>query len=316
MKRSILVSLFVAAALTASASAYAQPGDKTRAKEAYDRGLEAHKRGDLKRAAEEFARADALAPSPVALQAALDASIEADDAPLGAELLERSRREPATPTLAASITAAHLKFRGKTGKVRVECPSGATCHAKLDDRPIEVDKVVWARTGPHTIAFGVDGGRAQTKTIEVSADQLTEISAGKGGAVAPLASADATVPSSAGEDSPRKKGPFTDGLPPIFFFGGIGLTVVLAGVTTYFALDTSSQHEEFENAGCTRANFAPCADLQSKGESSQSTANVMLALTGVAAVGTAVVGIAFTNWKGPMVAMHPGGGGATWRVTF
>lgn len=314
MKRTLIGSLLASVAITISSPAHAQPSDKARAKEAYDRGLEAHKRGDLERAAEEFARADAFAPSPIALQAALDAAIEADDAPLGAELLERSRREPAPPGLAASITAAHLKFNGRTGKVRVICPKSATCTAKLDERPIDVEKVVWARTGQHTVVSQIDG-KSVKKVVDVGPDQLVEISPVKGGTSTRVAADDTTPPAEA-DEGPRKRGRLADGLPPIFFYGGLGLTVVLAGVTTYFMVDTSNKHSEFENAGCTRGNFAPCAGLQSDGESSQSTANVMLALTGVAAVGTAVVGVAFTNWKGPLLAAYPGGGGATWRVAF
>ena len=309
----VIGSLLFATAMTSSVPANAQP-DKAGAKEAYDRGLAAHKKGDLKKAAEEFARADSLAPSPIALQAALDAAIEADDAPLGAELLERSRREPAPPGLAASITAAHLKFNGRTGKVRVACPSDAKCSAKLDDRPVETEKIVWARTGQHTVVLQIDG-KSEKKVIEVGSDQLVEVASSKGGAASRSTPADEPPPPAA-DESRRKRGMFSDGLPPVFFFGGVGLTVVLAGVSTYFMVDTSNKHSEFENAGCTRANFAPCAGLQSDGESSQSTANVMLALTGVAAVGTAIVGVAFTNWKGPMIAAHPGGAGATWRVAF
>ena len=316
MKRSFFGCFLVALSMTVSLPALAQGSDTTRAKEAYDRGLQAHKRGDLKKAAEEFARADAYAPSPIALQAALDAAVEADDAPLGAELLERSRREPAPPGLAASITAAHLKFSGRTGKVRVDCPEGATCSAKLDDRAIEVDKIVWAQTGSHTLVTQVDA-TSHKQQIEVSPDQLVEVSAVKGGTAKRSAeSDDGAAPPDADSDSPRKRGAFGDGLPPLVFLGGVGLTVILAGVTTYFAIDTSNAHSEFERAGCRQANFAPCAGLQSDGESSQSTTNVMLALTGVAAVGTAVVGLAFTNWKGPLLSAHPGGAGATWRVAF
>jgi hypothetical protein len=317
VKRALFGSFLVSLALAISTPASAETGDKARAKEAYDRGLAAHKKGDLKMAAQEFARADSYAPSPVALQAALDAAVEADDAPLGAELLERSRREPAPPGLAASITAAHLKFSGRTGKVRVACPTSAACTAKLDERSIEVDKVVWTRTGSHTLVTQVDG-KSQKQQVEVSSDQLVEVSAVKGGATAvrPEA-ADTPAPADADADSPRRKrGAFAEGLPPIVFFGGVGLTVVLAGVTTYFAIDTSNAHGDFEKAGCAQANFAPCAGHKADGESSQSMTNVMLALTGVAAVGTAVVGAAFTNWKGPLLSAYPGGGGATWRVAF
>ena len=64
--------LFAAQASAGGRDAHAQTAsEKARAKEAYDRGVAAHERGDHQRAAEEFARADAIAPSPVALQAAL-----------------------------------------------------------------------------------------------------------------------------------------------------------------------------------------------------------------------------------------------------
>lgn len=173
--RHFLFGVILACSLSTTFVAFAGDAEKLAAKEAYNRGLEAHKRGELKKAAEEFARADSLAPSAVALQAALDAAIDADDAVLGAELLERSKREPAPPSLASSITAAHLKFQGRAGRLRVHCPSGSTCLAKLDDRPVEVDTIAWATTGQHTVIVQVDGGDAQTKLVEVSAEQVIEV---------------------------------------------------------------------------------------------------------------------------------------------
>ena len=315
MSRSRVALLLIAAAMTLPTSALAEPSDKARAKEAYDRGLEAHKRGDLHGAAEEFARADALAPSPVALQAALDAAIEADDVPLGAELLERSKREPAPPGLASSITAAHLKFSGRAGRVKILCPEGSTCSAKIDERPVEVDKVVWAQAGQRTVSVQVDG-RAQTKLVELSSDQVVEVSPSKGG------KAPATRIAPLEEEPPAGGAPgdgaaTSSGLSPMVFYAGVGLTVVLAGVTTAFALDTASTHGSFEDAGCTRANFAPCAGLKDDGERGQALVNVGLVLTLLSGAATAVVGAAFTNWKAPRVALYPGGGGgASWHLTF
>lgn len=298
-----------AAATTLPSLAHAEPPDRASAKEAYDRGLEAHERGDEQTAAEEFARADALSPSPVALQAALDAAIGADDAALGAELLERSKRAPPTPTLASSITAAHLKFRGRAGRVRVTCPTGARCVARMDERPIDVDKDVWATTGKHSIVVDVDG-KAQRKIVDVTADgpvDVTPVGApGRAPSGEPAATPVETPP-------PRREG---EGLPRIFFYGGVGLTVGLAGVTTYFALDTKSEHDRFEDLGCARTSFPECASIKRSGVSGQHVTNVMLVLTGASAVATAVVGAVFTNWKGPLLALAPGGGGATWRATF
>ncbi|MDF2696624.1 MAG: hypothetical protein K0S65_5007, partial [Labilithrix sp.] len=301
MKRS-LVFLFALSALAATtAPAFAAPLEKAQAKEAYDRGLEAHKHGDVQKAAEEFARADAFAPSAVALQAALDAAIEADDAPLGAELLERAKREPAPPGLAASITAAHLKWSGRTGRLRVGCPKGSTCAAKVDDRAVVIDRIVWARTGQHTISVQVDG-EAQTKLVDLGPDQVLEVMPARGGrpSVARVAPADTEPQAQPGQDdAPRARARGEGGLPPIYFYVGAGLTVVLAGVTTYFAIGTANTHSSFEKAGCGRANFGPCNELRDDGESGQTATNVALALTAVTGIATAVVGVAFTNWRGP-----------------
>jgi hypothetical protein len=327
VKRLRFESLLVAAAMTLSASALAEPPDRAQAKAAYDRGLQAHKRGDHRKAAEEFARADALAPSAIALQAALDAAIEADDPVLGAELIERSKREPAPPKLAASITAAHMKFKGRAGRVQVVCPAGSTCTTKIDDQPVEKDKIAWARTGQRTVTVQVDG-EPQTSVIDVNSEQVAVVNVSKSApsappatassdSVAPISPAPAPVPAPTSADSERPRShTFGDGLPPIFFYSGVGLTVVLAGVTTYFAIDAANAHSSFESTGCTRANYAQCEGIKSDGEGSQTGANVALVLTGISAVATAVVGVRFTNWRGPLISARPGGGDLTWGATF
>jgi hypothetical protein len=311
-----VVGALVAATMMTSSFALASGPEKALAKQAYDRGLEAHKRGDLHLAAEEFARADALAPSAVALQAALNAAIEADDAPLGAELLERSKRAPATPGLASSITAAHLKFNGQTGRLIIHCPSGSTCTARLDDKPVDVDRPAWARTGPHNVVVQVDG-QPQTKLIDVASNQTTEVTLGKGAQPSSTTAAAAVVDASTSDTPPSKRGETLGRrLPPIFFYGGLGLTTLLAGATTYFAIDASSQHGSFTDAGCERANFAQCAALKDDGESSQTLANIGLASTAVVGIGTAVVGLVFTDWNAPLFAVRRDGGTAAWRLTF
>jgi hypothetical protein len=323
VKRSVARSTFrylafaSLASLALSSPALAAPTDTAQAKEAYDRGLEAHRRGDVQKAAEEFAQADTLAPSPVALQAALDATLEADDAPLGAELLERSKREPAPPALASSVTAAHLKWSGRTGRLRVVCPKVPTCDVEIDDRAAPADKIVWARTGQHTVLVQMDG-TSQTKLVDLGPDQILEVSFARGGR-APLArplSAEAAARATSGESSAPSRRTASEGLPPIFVYAGAGLTVVLATVTTYFALEAASSHRDFKDADCARANFAPCQGLRDDGESNQTATNVALGLTMVTAIATAVVGIGFTNWKGPTFGVRQDGASATWRVAF
>ncbi len=93
--------------------AIAHAGDE-RAREAYDRGVRAHAAGREQEAALAFAEADAIDPSPAALEAALEASMRADDAVLGTELLDRAAGRPADKGVARSVDAAKKRF-GTTG---------------------------------------------------------------------------------------------------------------------------------------------------------------------------------------------------------
>jgi hypothetical protein len=302
------IPFFVVTLASSIALAQAPSADaRARAKEAYDRGVEAHGKGDMQKAAQEFARADSLAPSAVALQAALDAAIEADDPAIGAELLERSHREKPTGQLATSVNQAKTKFAGRAGRVHVTCPAGSTCLATIDGAPFDTAKPAWSRTGQRTVVVQVDGD-PQTKLVRIEADQIVEVTGTK--------KLDATAPAPA-TDAPKdegspKKDPIRDGFPPVYFYAGVGLTVVLAGATTFFAIQTSNKHDEFENLGCARANITGCDDLKDDGESSQTNTNAGIVLTSVAAVATVVIGVAFTNWKAPIFGMAPlpGGGGA------
>ena len=108
--------LLVAAAIAWSGEASAD-GESTRAREAYDRGIVAFQRGEFAAAAREFATADAMVPSGVALHAALDAAIRADDPVLGVELLDRVARGPADGALETTARDARAKFARRTGRV-------------------------------------------------------------------------------------------------------------------------------------------------------------------------------------------------------
>jgi hypothetical protein len=301
------------------APCFAAPGPsgetRARAKEAYDRGVEAHGKGDMQRAATEFARADALAPSAVALQAALDAAIDADDAALGSELIERSGREKASGALATSIQTARTRFAGRAGKVRVQCPTGSTCTATLDGAAIDTAKPAWAPVGPHTVVVQVDG-RDQSKSVRVEPNETAQVVVTSGDASGEAAPAAAPVETSSTSDPPASRDGRDGKLPPIVFYAGAGATVLLAGLTTYFAIDAKNKHDEFETLGCARANLSDCATLKDEGQSAQTATNVSLVLTGLAGAATAIIGVAFTDWGAPMVGITPGGASVAFARRF
>jgi hypothetical protein len=344
MRRAFAIAALLAASL-APASARAQ-SDLARAKEAYDRGVAAHQRGDFRAAAREFADADALAPSAVALQAALDEAVDADDPVVGSELLERSKRVPAPvpAKLARSIDAARKKLGGRAGRVHVTCPAGAACTATMDDAPFDTKKASWTGLGPHKLVVVVDG-EPLLKTIDVKANDTVEIAPlsrsaapGTGPAPAPVTpvgplpptappppTEPPAAPPEAVRPAPTPPAEARGGLPPVVFWVGLGVTAAAGATAGYFMLHTKSLHDDFASAGCSDAPASGCDTKKSDGESAQTTANITLGVTAGLAVLVTLVGVAFTDWKpskssavlrGLTPSASRDGGGATYSLRF
>ena len=327
VKRTLTNLLVASSLLLASLPASAQ--DTAHAKEAYDRGLAAQARGDFARAAREFALADTLAPSSAALQAALDAAVDGDDAVTGGELLERSKRltPPVPKTLGQSIDAAKKKLGGRAGRLHVTCPAGATCTATLDGRLFDAKTTTWAPLGPHTLVVQVDG-EPHAWGVDMKADETLEFAPARTKTAGPslpatglaLSATAPPVPSPAYVAPPAPSGPApTDsGLTPVIFFVGVGVTVLAGAATTYLMLNAKSKHDDFVDGGCGAALNAGCPALKNDGEAAQTSANVGLGVTAVFAVATVVVGAALTRWHGPSSAAPVRGAprGAAFALVF
>jgi hypothetical protein len=297
--RRVAVVCLGAASILAAGAARAEDvaTNQARARDAYDRGSIAYRRGDYARAAAEFAQADALAPDPVALRAALDAATLADDAVLGTELLERARRAPGDKTLADVVATARARFAHRTGRIVVRCPESASaagagptaaapCLATLDGTVLEPSKERVVAVGVHTVTVQSDGA-AEQRIVQVGPDQSVEISPS-----VPREAAPAPPPSPA--PAPSSSG----GISPAWFAAAAGATAVLGGLTVWSGLDTSNRHSSFANTGCSAANPpAECGSLRSDGLSAEHRTNVLLAGTAALAVGTAALGLFFVRWN-------------------
>jgi len=318
--RKSLIGVFVATVLVTSLAS--AEDDRDRARKAYDRGLAAHKQGKFSVAATEFALADTLAPSPVALRAALDAALSADDPVLGTELLARTKRAASPPDLAASADKARAAFASRTGRVVLSCNEGAHCEGSVDGTALLVGKERIVKVGDHTIRLRASGAD-ESRVVKVSPDDLVELrpsaalgvptppppaaspgsvppAAVPGAAPSPAAPASPVAPSPASA-SPRESGA-QDGrkpLPPMVVVLGAGLTAVVGGVAVWSALDTKSTHDSFVSGLCSSTGSAACDGLASSGSSAQARTNVLLGVTGGLAVATLVVALVLVDWSGP-----------------
>jgi hypothetical protein len=308
-------SPLAALALTAVVLSIAGPAraqDRPRARAAYDRGTEAFGRGDFAAAAAAYAEADSAAPSDVALQAALDAAVRADDPLLGAELLERAKSRTPMGSLASSVSAAQTKLGHRAGRIRLSCPS--SCAAMVDSRQsLAPGASMWLAPGVHTVAITTNAGAA-TQDVNVSADSTVDVEPPSPPAAAPVAPPPA--PDTAHTAPAPRKG---RGLPSGIFWGGLGATALLGAATGVLWSVAKSKHDDFLAANCDVHGSPACRSQANDGLPYMVTGDALFGIGCGVAVFTAIAGVWFVNWEGSAkvtAVVVPHGGVLGWQGRF
>jgi hypothetical protein len=275
-----------------------------RARAAYDRGVCAHALHDHAGAARAFAEADALAPAPASLEAALEAAMRADDALLGAELVDRAEGRATDPGVARSLLAARRRFAGRTGKVRIECRSESRCLASVDGVAADARRPIYVAAGPHAVVVQRGDERFE-RLVEVRGDAVVVVAAPEdarsraGGAngVGVAGGSGASGGGVTGADDERAR----EGLAPTWFFVGVGVTALASGLTLASGLDAVAKHDQFAANGCGSGATGPrasdCDARGRAGESAQLRTNLLLGASSVLAVATVAVGVFAVRWK-------------------
>jgi hypothetical protein len=256
--------------------ASAAPSATDLAKEAYDRGTAAYEAKDYRLAAREFAHADELAPNPVALQAALDAAVLADDPLLGMDLADRAAREGGTTALHAAADAARLRFADRVGTIVVRC-SPASCAPTVDGTPLLATTPRRVLAGAHEVVVAFDERASVRRSVMVHGKSVSEVVADRSA---------------------------SSGLSPTWFFVGASATAVLSGLTIASAIDTKNKHDDLGTRNCSAVLAEGCTDLANRGISAQNRTNVLLGVTAAMGIGTALTGIFFTRWSGAALTIH------------
>ncbi len=271
-------ALALVATLADPKSAYAEAApttDEARARDAYERGSIAYGRGDYAHAAAEFAQADAALPSPVALRAALDAVVLADDPVLGGELLERAERAPMDKALAAAVSAARARFVHRTGRIAVRCAESNGCLAAIDGAAVVTSSPRRVTVGVHTVTLQIEGAVEQ-RLIRILPDQSVEVT---------------PTPRLSLPPPPAERVHSASKIAPLWFFSALALTAAVGGLAIWSATDTSDRHARFLDAGCARMPAGGCTGLAADGVSAQKRTNVLAIGSGVFAAGTATLGL-------------------------
>jgi hypothetical protein len=290
--------------------------DRDSARAAYEEGTRAFKRGDFAAAAAKYAEADALAPSPVALQAALDAAVKSDDPVLGAELLERARVRNPTGALATSVQAANAKLAHRAGKLTATCPSA--CVVTVDGVAFQTGAARWIVAGAHAVVFSVEG-RTENRSIDVSPDAETTI--------APTPPAPQPVVVEPPPPPPQQQlfvEPYVApqrhrrGASPALFWVSLAVTGAFTITSGVDLAVTQVTHDQFVSKACASSTSADCRSLASTGNATQAVGDAFLGLSIAAAVWTLVAGALIVSWHDASIGASADAHGGTlfWKVMF
>lgn len=273
------LSLALALALTASAARAqeAQEGDVSAAADAFVRAQQAELRGDWAEAAQLYALADRIAPSPEALRSAARAAMEAGQhataATHAALLLSRTPVEASSRTLAEDVLR-----RTESELARVEVRCARACQITIDGRVVPgraaEERVIYARPGARRLRASFGGGA-------LGSEQEVALHAGEHVAL------DLGAPPSAGATAAHDEG----GLTPWLFGTGLALTAIAGAVSIWSGVDVLDAHSHYDpGAVDAETAFAHGRELETR-------TNVLFAVTGGLAITTLVLAF-FTDWDG------------------
>ncbi|MBS2016381.1 MAG: hypothetical protein JST00_26085 [Deltaproteobacteria bacterium] len=328
--RSIAASFAAVLALLDVTSAHAQgrdtttwgdAGTVTRARAAYDRGKRAHAAGDHAAAARAFAEADALVPEPASLEAALESAMRADDAALGAELLERGENRTVDEGLRKTMATAKVRFAGRTGVVKADCASQSPCLVSVDGVASDGTRPVHVKVGPHAVVVQRGGERVE-RLVEVAAGATVVVPPQAQGAAPPTSQAPSQVAAPPAAPPAIEISP--PGLSPVWFVVAVGATSVAGGFALINGLDALSKHDRFEQGNCGPGSIGrratDCDAIADDGKAAQVRTNVGIALGAALAVATTALGIWAIRWRDGSsarvgAALGPGRAGATFELT-
>ena len=282
----IWMALLVATALAWPAESRAQlePGAE-QARTAYDRGLEAHERGDYAQAAKLFAQADELAPNDTALLAAIDAAVLADDAVLTMTLLDRAKQRPGSPEVQHALEQATARFAPSTGRLLVRCAGPLRCQVSVDGRDAQPDRPFWVLAGPRALIVTF-GNQKVTKSVGVVAGRENVVDVAPP-APAPLARTPVSpAPLAAAPPPPPAPPKPASTFESPWFWVGAGLTLTFTAASVWSALDLSQRHDAFVADGCDKAATAGCAEAASDGKNAQLRTQLLLGATALAGATT------------------------------
>jgi len=308
------------------------PSDIKQAARAFDNARNAFGAEDYATAADEFETADGYAPSPVALQWAIDAHHRAGNAARAATLAALAKqRHPDVAELVELADRVISETRENLVEVQVVCEE--PCELFVDSKIVHGEpaatRTLYVNPGSYTLtaSFGA-GGKGKAEQVEGQAGDARSV----------LFAPPAPGASGTGDDAPAdgQDDPFAEdfhgtddpaadksttsdsgGWSPAVFWVSASLTAVSGAVTVWSGLDTQKNPGQDAVKENCKGLGESCPEYQ-EGLQNQKRTNILLGVTGGLAVFTVVSAI-LTDWSdapAPADALnqHPKHSDTAWSV--
>ena len=314
------VAAAIAALLSCSAVAHAQdagaqdgepsPAEIKQAARAFDNARNAFGAEDYATAADEFETADSYAPSPVALQWAIDAHHRAGNAARAATLAALARQRH--PDVAELVElAGRVISETEENLIEVQVVCEAPCELFVDSKIVHgepaTSRTLYLNPGSYSVtaSFGssgkdkeeqVEGAAGDARSVLFAPPALGASGSGEGappdGMDDPFAD-DFEGTSDPGTDQPPKGE--SGGWSPAVFWVSASLTAVSGVVTIWSGLDTQKNPGADTVKEKCKGLGESCDEYQ-QGLQNQKRTNILLGVTGGLAVFT-VVSAVLTDWS-------------------
>jgi hypothetical protein len=202
---------------------------------------------------------------------------------------------------------------GELATIEIDAGGEQGTRIVVDGKAVDGAAPVRVDPGAHHLEISLANGGTIQKDVILSARERLHLSIDRTKELLVVPSRETVV--QPGQE-PATARADTHGVSPVWFYVTAGAAVALGAVTTWSALDTKSAYDDYQRALPT-ASQAEVDALVAHGHSLEARTNVLLAVTSVAALGAAAVGVFVVDW-GPSrkAEVSLGPTGATLRTRF
>jgi hypothetical protein len=266
-------------------------------RQAFDAGVAAYKTGDFATATSRFTEALGYKWHPaIALNLAL-AQSQIGQYVGALQNLDAILQSPETSVpLHQQATEERVRVEGQLSVIEIDAGNGAAASLKVDGAAVDPRTPASVDPGTHHLELTLSSGASIQRDVSLAPRERLRLSIDRTHEFVLIPENGRRAAPGPQHDSTRAAPGVRAGVDPFWFYLGVGATAVLGGVTIWSALDTEAAHDAYARALPT-ASQGEVDRRVSEGHSLEARTNVLIAATGIAAVGTATLGVFFVHWK-------------------